>query len=180
MPKLKKPGKHPVRALLLLTQPTVMVLIAMVLLMLWRVPTLIQVDIIVDLPEPLSDETELFSFPELDTFSSFKIKQGKIHYPDFPKKESIVLTTPVRIELKPLATFQVKEISRDLERKEIRLQISGIVERIRSTVNGVKQDHRLTRFEELTHSRSAMFLGIAAWVVLTAIGWYKVYQELKA
>jgi hypothetical protein len=177
MVESQKSKRHPVRALLLLTQPTVIVLAAILFMVHWRIPTMIRLDLVVTFSESPSEH---IPFPKSDTISSFTIQRGEISYPDFPDKKMVVLSTPAQIELKPLERFQIQEISRDSETQQVRFQISGIAERVQVTVNGVIQDYRLTQFERFKHSQTAFFGGIAAWIFFTAIGWYKVYQELKA
>ncbi len=180
MPKPRKSNRHPVRALLLLTQPTVMVLAAILFIAHWRIPTMIRLNIIVNLPKSITEASEHIPFSTPDAVFSFTIQRGDISYPDLPDKQRIALTTPARLTLKPFDTFQVEEISRDLDKQEIGFQIAGVAERVQMTVNGVVQDYRLTQFDQFKHSQTAFFGGIAVWIFFTAIGWYKVYQELKA
>ncbi len=177
--KSKKRKSHPVRALLLLTQPTAIILLAVLLSLQWRIPTLIQVDMIVEFSEVALDRTEMLSLLESGQFRSFMIKQGEIRYPDFPEMDVVLLANPVKIELVAVTEFQVEHVAENSASQEIRFQLSGLTERIRSVSDEGFRDHRLTQFDRLKHSWVAIFLGIAAWVVFTVIGWIKMYQELN-
>lgn len=177
--QIKKRKTHPVRALLLLTQPTVLVLVAVVVSVQWRIPTLIRANILLESTEIASLETRLIPLLESGQIHTFIVKQGEIRYPDFPDRDIVVLPSPVKIELKPLTRFRVENVVKNPERQEIQCQFSGIAEHFRTESHDGLQDLRLTQFDKLIHSRKTMFLGIALWVVFTVIGWVKLYQELK-
>lgn len=176
----KKRKSHPVRALLLLAQPTVILLAVVIVALQWRIPTVIQANMTVAFSEVVTNETELILLLQSDRVQSFKIKEGEIRYPDFSDMDVVVLTTPVRIELKPVGQFRVENVARNLERQEIRFQLFGMAEHIRIVSDGGVQDLRSTRFTVLKRSRTALFMGMTAWAIFTAAGWFKVYQELKA
>ena len=178
-PQSQKRKSSPIRALLLLTQPTVLVLVIAIVFMQWRIPTLIQIDFAIALPEFLSKEEILISAWKTGNLYSPLVIKGTLQYPNFPKLEDIPFSTFEKIQLTPTGQFQVKEISRDSARQEIQFRLSGMAEQLQIASEGVLYDRRLTKFDEVKHSLPLMCLGFAAWGLLTAVGWFKIYQELK-
>ena len=166
------------RALLLLTQPTVVVLALVVVLMQWRIPTAIQTTLTIVLPPPGDVETIITSL-EAGEFPLSRIKSLEIHYPDFPKIRPISMANITQIELKAIGGLHVKELIRNLEDQGIQLQVNGTVEYCRIATTNRRQDLRMTRFDLLRHSQRALGGLVIIWIVFTVIGWMKLYQELK-
>jgi hypothetical protein len=178
MSRSSQDKSHPVRALLLLTQPTVVVLALVLVLMQWRIPTLIQATLTVVLPPPGDAEAMIASL-ETGEFSPSDVKNLEIHYPDFPKIRAVILTNMTSIELKVIGALDIEELSRNPEQQERELQMIGTVEYFRIATNSRRHDLRMTRFDVLRHSQRAMGGIGVIWILFTLIGWLKLYQELK-
>jgi hypothetical protein len=174
----KKQKSHPLRSLLLLTQPSVAILAMMVLLMQWRVPTPLRITLRTDLPQ--SAEFESLSVDmQSGRLPLARIRQFEIDYPDFPKMRPVTLTEPDRIELAPLGELHVADPDRDPERGEMLWRIEGSVSRFSIFSKGIHKDLRMTRFDLLLHSRPGLYALLASWFLFTAFGWFKLYQELR-
>ncbi len=165
---------HPVRAIFLITQPAFVALAALLLLVSWRVPTRIRATLLISAAN--SDVEVPYDRSQSATFS---VLRGEIQYADFPKKSPVLLKKPVTLTLTPADTFQVQTLSTDTQQRNFRLHLSGLAEQMERTSNGVTRDLRLTWFDEIKDSPSRMLVMMGVWLLITAIGWYKAYQELK-
>ena len=106
---------------------------------------------------------------------------GEITYPDYPKKEKVVVAKNQVIGLGDLKNLVITELSFDPEQKAIRLRLEGTVGRIQTLAGTVKQDQRLTRFDALWHgAKTAILFSIVIWVFSATLGGYKLYKELHA
>ena len=169
---------QPGRALLLLTQPTVVVLALVFVLMQWRIPTVVQMTLTIDMSQ--TDDVEaMITSMEAGEFSSSTVKKLEIHYPDFPKIRPVTMIRVQNIELKVAGEFHVKELLHNAAQQERQFQVSGLVEALRITTDRRRQDLRMTRFNVLLHSQRAMMGILVIWLIFTAIGWFKIYLELK-
>ncbi len=180
MQGFKKPKRrHPVRALVFLAQPTVILVVILFVLVYWRVPTRVQVELVVDQKTFTVDMADTTAILRAINNQTIFIKEGTISYPGYPEIKTITFTFPGRIELEGLEDFQLEEIARNVEYREIRLRLDGIAKYIRTGSPESFQDRRLTRFDTLKNSLWVVILGIVAWLIATIIGWYRLYDELK-
>ena len=83
------------------------------------------------------------------------------------------------IELKPAGNIQIKERARNFEQQEAELEMTGIVEYCRIRSKSKIRDIRMSRFDVLIHSQRALWGLLALWMAFTALGWFKMYQELR-
>ncbi len=170
---------RPIRALLLLTQPTVLVFIVLLVLMQWRVPTRIQAEFFITHFEESKNTAESLALLEIGNLSRFRVQKGDINFPEFPEREKVTLLAQQQVELQAVDTFLVEELAVDKEQSSMfHIRVSGVAKQIRSSFDGKMQDQRVTKFDVLKHSTVAMLAGIVLWGVLTVIGWLKVYQAL--
>ncbi len=174
----KKQKSHPIRSLLLLTQPSVAILAVMVLLMQWRVSTPLRMTLRTALPQAAEFE-DLNADMQSGRLPLLLIRHIEIDYPEFPKMRSATFTDVDRLELDPLGELRVTELKRDPAGQEILWQLEGSVSRFNIRSQGIHRDLRMNRFDLLLHSRSALYGLVAAWMLFTAFGWFKLYQELR-
>lgn len=174
----KKQKSHPIRSLLLLTQPSVAILAVMVLLMQWRVPTTLQITLRTELPQA-AELANLMADMQSGRLSLSRIRQLDIYYPDYPKMRTVTFTELEKLKLEPLGELRVTELERDVSRQEMLWQLEGRVRRLSIRSQGLLRDLRMTRFDLLLHSRWALYGLLGAWILFTAFGWFKLYQELK-
>ena len=176
----RRRNRHPVRALLLLTQPSVAILAVMLILMQWRVPTAVLITLTLDMAHTEIDNTEMMSHLPSGKIPLSIVKDGEIRYSDFPGKSPVILTSVKQVELQPAGQFQIIAIKRDAEEQDIRLQLAGVAGQLRTTSkHGLLRDHRVTQFDVLRQSRFGLWSIILGWLFFSGVGWFKLYQELK-
>lgn len=176
----RKRNRHPVRALLLLTQPSVAILAVMLILIQWRVPTAVLIQLTMDMAHTEIDNTEMISHLPSGKIPLSLVKEGEIRYVDFPGKSPVILTSVKQVELQPVGQFQIIEMKRDAEQQDLRFQLVGVAKQIRTTSkHGVLRDHRVTQFDVLRQSRFGLWGIILGWLFFSGVGWFKLYQELK-
>jgi hypothetical protein len=172
-------GKHPIRAFLFLSQPTILVVGIIFVLVFWHVPTRVRIELVVTqetFAVGMTDTTKiLHAIHDRTVF----VKKGKISYPEYSEIKAITFTFPDRIEVEELEKFQIEEITIDPERKEIRLCLDGVARHISTGSAEFWQDHRLTQFDRLKNSHWVVLLGAIGWLAATIAGWYRLYKELK-
>ena len=173
-PQTKKQNRRPGRALLLLTQPTFIVIVTVIILIQWRIPTRIDIDLNINRAELATRTT-----PTPSLLQTIPVRKGKINYPDYPHLDPVAFVFPERIEFQPADKFQVEEIEPDSNQAELRFRLVGVAEKCIIRSSGGLKDCRLTRFDTLRHARTTIFVGVLFWATSTAVGWYKLYQELK-
>ena len=174
----KKQKNHPIRSLLLLTQPSVAVLAIMVVLMQWRVPTPLRIILRTELPQAEEFES-LVKDIQSRRLSLSRIQQLEVHYPAFPKMHPVKFIDAENLELESLGDLRVAELERNPSTQEMLWQLEGRVSRFKVFSRGIHKDLRMTRFDRLLDSRPALYGLIAGWMLFTAFGWFKAYQELK-
>jgi hypothetical protein len=172
-------GKHPVRALLLLTQPTVILIAVILILVHWRIPTQVQLELIVDQETFTAGTTEAAAVLRAINNQTILVREGTISYADDPDIKAIPFTFPDRLEVEALNDFRIEEIAANTQHHTIRLSLEGIAKRIRIVSPAFLRDCRLTQFDTLKNSRWVVILGIMGWLAATIIGWYRLYGELK-
>ena len=166
--------RHPVRALVLLAQPTLMIIVTIIVLIQWRLPT--SVRIILRIPLTADSYQQNLTPAQLQ---SLPVRSGRLEYPDYPQFGAVMFAAPEQFEFQPRGQFQIQKIIPDPEHAEQQVHLVGMAESlILHTPHGVR-DCRLTRFDILSQSPFAIILGIAVWLLFTAIGWYRLYQEVK-
>ena len=171
--------RHPVRALLLLTQPTILAVVVVVVCLQWRVPTLIHLEGIITWNGAFLDNAEIQGRIASAEFFPAEVRQIVIQYPEYPEMLPKRMILPGMLFLRPVDTIRVEKFSPDLLQREIRISLAGQVTQISLRQERQSYDYRLTMFDRLKHSSLALGAGIGAWLVLTVMGWVKLYQELK-
>jgi hypothetical protein len=169
-------GKHPVRALVFLTNPTVLLLAVIFFLFSWRIPTHVQIEFVVEQTTVLAEEAVASFQP--GNGQTIVIPEGKISYPDYPDIPSVTFLSPEQIEFEAKGDFTIDEVLQKAEGKRV-LRFHGIVTHLRSGTSDAFQDRRLTQFDRVRSTRWAMWIGVGVWLIATGIGWYRLYQELK-
>lgn len=177
MKRLK--GKHPVRALVFLSHPTVILIVILFVLVSWRIPTQVQIELVVAQETFAVDTTAITALLRAVNKQTIIVKEGKISYPDYPEINVVTFTFPERIVIEVLEEFRVEEIGQGSEHKEIRIRLHGVAKHISTGSTEFLQDRRLTQFDTLKKSRWMVWLGILGWITATIIGWYRLYKEVE-
>lgn len=172
-------AKHPLRTLVFLTHPTAILIVILFVLAYWRVPTWVQIELVVDQEAFAVETTDTKAILHSLNKQTIVVKEGKISYPEYPEINAVVFTFPERIVVEVLEKFRIEKFVRDSEHKEIRIRLNGVAKRISTGLPGSLQDHRLSHFDALKKSRWVVWLGILGWLTATIIGWYRVYKELE-
>lgn len=177
---IRRRKNQPVRALLLFSQPTVLALALTVILMQWRVTTVVQVDMIAVFAECCSNQTMLRARVASGEFFPADVRQVLIRYPEYPEIKEKITTTVGKFVFVPLDRFVISSFACDAACQEVRVVAEGLTEQVYLTrENQTREDYRLTMFDKVTHSSIALGSGVILWILLTALGWVKVYGELK-
>jgi hypothetical protein len=105
--------------------------------------------------------------------------EGYISYPDFPGIPARTFDASNFIAIDPLDDFQIVEMVLDTHNKGFRFLLEGMVENIRTKskkLSDEPKDHRLTRFDILTHPNSIfqweVWCCILVWGAMGTVGWY--------
>ncbi|GAK56300.1 hypothetical protein U27_03262 [Candidatus Vecturithrix granuli] len=171
---------QPVRALLLFSQPTVFALMMAVILMQWRVATVVQVDMIAACPECCFNETVLRARVASGEFFPTNVRQINIRYPEYPEIKEKMTTVAGKFMFAALDRIVIRSFACDAACQEIRIVLKGKANQAYLTQeNQLYEDYRLTMFDKVRHSSIARGSGVILWILLTALGWVKVYRELK-
>ena len=171
--------RRPVRALLLLTQPTLLALIVVVVCLQWRVPTLIHLEGIVPWNDAFVDKEEIQGRIASGEFFPTEVRHIVIRYPEYPEMSLKRAMSSATLFLRPVDAIHVEKFSPDLLQQEVQISLAGQVTQISLRQERQSYDYRLTLFDRLKHSSYALVAGIALWLGLTAAGWMNVYHELK-
>lgn len=172
-------GKHPVRALVFLTHPTVILIVILVILVYWRIPTRVQIDLVVDQETFMVDTTDTTAILRSINNQAILVREGKINYPENPEINPVGFTFPERIVVEALDEFRIEKMTRVPAHKEIRFGLKGVAKRISTGSSEALQDHRLTQFHMLKKSQWLVWIGILGWITATILGWYRLYEEMK-
>jgi hypothetical protein len=172
-------GKHPVRALVFLTHPTVILIAFLLVLVFWRVPTRVQIELVVDQETFAIDTTDPTAILRSINNQTIVVKEGKISYPEYPEINAVTFTFPERITVEILEEFRIEGIVQNPEHKEIRFRLNGVAKRISTGSAESLQDCRLTQFDALKKFQWIVWIGILGWIAATIIGWYRLYKELE-
>jgi hypothetical protein len=172
-------GKHPVRALVFLSHPTVILIAILVILAYWRVPTRVQIDLVVDQETFIVDTADTEAILHSINNQAMLVKEGTISYPENPEINTIGFTFPERIVVEALDEFRIEKMTRVPEHKEIRFGLEGVAKRISTGSSEALHDHRLTQFHTLKKSQRLVWIGILGWITATILGWYRLYEEMK-
>ena len=169
-------GHHPARALLFVTNPTMVLLAVLFTLFMWRIPSRVQIDLV------LEYQAEAGDLPETDVLiqriqeQALTIKEGHIRYPEFPDIAPVKFVFPERLELQG-QTLQVESMQ-PLAPHEWFVQLGGIVTHLTTGTPEVPHDRRLTQFDMVRASPRLLWTGIALWLIATILGWFRAYQAL--
>lgn len=171
-------GKHPVRALVFLTNPTVILIIILFVLVYWRIPTRVQIELVVDQETFAVDPTDPTAILRSINEQTMVVKEGKINYPEYPEISAVAFTFPERITVEVLEEFRIEGIAQNPDHKEIRFRLNGVAKRISTGSTESLQDRRLTQFDALKKSQWIVWTGILGWISATIIGWYRLYKTI--
>lgn len=171
-------GKHPVRALVFLTNPTVILIAIIAFLLCWRIPTHVQIELVVEHTSQAVPAEEVISMLQSENNRTVSVKAGKISYPEYPDLAPVTFVSPEQIVFEIKGTFALEDIQPASEHGR-QLYVEGIVTYLSTGTPGAFQDRRLTQFDRVRSSRRAVWIGIGVWLAATVIGWYRVYQELN-
>jgi len=167
-------NRHPVRALLFLTNPTMILLAVLLLLFSWRIPTRARIDVIVEASGRIEEEHVIRNIQN----QLITIREGRISYPDFPDLGEIQFTSPERLEIEAEDVhIDILDSPPSPGKQNIRLE--GVFTRLLIRASETVSDRRLTQFDKVKASPELIWTGIGLWLVTTIIGWLRVYQELN-
>ncbi len=170
-------GKHPVRSLLFLTNPTMILLGALLLMFSWRVPTNVQIE------ATLSSSEKLRSQPVEELIASLQnrtllIIEGQILYPDWPDRAVVHFAAPERLEFSG-QDLQVTILEHPTSR-HWHIRLEGVVSSVNIVTPDRTTDLRLTQFDRLKASPMLVWAGGGLWLLATIFGWIRVFQALNA
>lgn len=195
--------KQPVRALLLLSQPTVLALVITAIMMQWRVTTVVRVDMIVEFADCCVNETNpRFHIMVMQTTLQYRgggfnetmlrarlasgaffpvdVRQIIIRYPEYPEIREKITRVGGQFVVVPFDRVEIRSAACEATCQEIRIELEGRADQAYLTrEHHIREDYRLTMFDEVIHSSIALGSGVIVWMVLTALGWVIVYRELK-
>ena len=172
----KTPRRVSIQNVMFFTQPSLLICVALVAFMYWRVPTRIDMTIAVNAPSYAFDRAALPNSLNDGTFPLAQIHRITVVFPDFPKQPPVEMSNIRAMHLVYDETLRV-EIQEVGGVSNVRLQ--GIVRDFRIHAGGLWHEMRRTQFDRLMASRSGIWWILGGWLLLTSIGWVKVYQALK-
>lgn len=170
-------SSHPLRALVLFTQPSLFVVAAVLLCLQWRVPTLVRLELRIPWKDALADEVDIQARLVSGEWFPVEVQQLVVHYPEYPEIPTQRATQSGTLFVRPVDAMTVEQYSPDVRQQNVQIVVQGEVSQI-FLKQEQQHDYRLTMFDRLIHSYYALAVVIALWLLLTAIGWVKVYQEL--
>lgn len=173
---LKTSRRVSIRSVMFFTQPSLLICVALVVFMYWRIPTRIELMIMVNAPSSAFDRAALPNSLNDGTFPLARINRMTVVFPDFPKQRPFEMANIREVYLIPLEPPRI-EIQEADGLSNIRLQ--GIVSEFRARSGQVWHDLRRTQFDRLMASRAGIWLILGGWLLLTSVGWIKIYQALK-
>lgn len=77
---------------------------------------------------------------------------GTLSFPDYPDMTTSVIKPPDFIGFDDLRTFSIKTIQWDDEHQGLRFDLDGIAGHVRSGIEQLATDHRITQFDALWHN----------------------------
>jgi len=132
--------------------------------------------IMINAPSSAFDGAALPNSLNDKTFPLARISRMTVVFPDFPKQQPFEMANIREVHLIPDKPLRI-EIQEAGGLSNVRLQ--GIVSEFRIHAGGIWRDVRRTQFDRLMASRSGIWLILGGWLLLTGIGWFKIYQALK-
>lgn len=170
---------HPGRALLFITNPTMILLATIILLLSWKIPTEVHLDLVLEYRKEDAFIHDAASIIAAIQRKTVLVKEGHLSYPDHPEITSIYFVLPGQLEISSGETgLQIQEEIR-LSERHVRIRLEGQVNSLKIETSEQLVDRRLTQLDNVKTSPKLMWTGIGLWLVATIIGWIRVYQELK-
>ena len=165
-----------IQSVMFFTQPSLLICVALVVFMYWRIPTRIDMLIAVNAPLSAFERAALPNSLNDGTFPLARISRITVIFPDFPKQPPLEMLNirEMRLMSEQLIVVEVQEFG---DTSHVRLQ--GVVREFRTYAGGIWRDARRTQFDRLMVSRFGIWWILGGWLLLTSIGWVKVYQALK-
>lgn len=165
-----------IQSVMFFTQPSLLLCVALVVCMYWRIPTRLDMMIVVNAPLSTFDRAALPNSLNDGTFPLARISRMTVVFPDFPKQPPVEMSNiqAMRLMSEQPMFVEIHEVG---GLSNVRLQ--GIVSEFRIHAGGIWRDLRRTQFDRLMASRSGIWLILGGWLLLTGIGWFKIYQALK-
>ena len=106
---------------------------------------------------------------------------GEIRYPDFPTKDKVVVDSRDFLELDRLDRFFISELTLAADGRNMHMRLSGIAGEVQTLAGAVREDRRLTRFDNLWYgSKATVLFSILVWAFTVTVGAYKFYKEFKS
>ncbi len=170
-------NKHPVRSLLFLTNPTMILLGALLLLFSWRVPTNVRIEALAASSEDLRSQPAADLILKLQN-QSLMLLEGQVSYRDFPDRIAVNFTAPARFEFSG-ESVQMINIER-LSSQKWQIRLDGVVSSASIVSSDKARDLRLTQFDRLKNSPALLWTGGGLWLLATILGWIRVFQALNA
>ncbi len=162
--------------ILFFTQPSLLICVMLVVFMHWRIPTRIDMTLVVNAPSSAFDRAALPKSLNDGTFPLVRINRITVVFPDFPKQTPLEMSNIRAMHLVYDEALRV-EIQEVGGVSNVRLQ--GVVGELRIDAGGIWHDARRTQFDRLMASRSGIWWILGGWLLLTGVGWIKMYQALK-
>ncbi|GAK48943.1 hypothetical protein U14_00155 [Candidatus Moduliflexus flocculans] len=172
---LKTPRHVSLQSVMFFTQPSLLLCVALVVFMYWRIPTRIDMTLAVDTPPSAFDRAALPGSLNDGRFPLDRIRRMIVMFPDFPKQRSVEMSNIREMHLMSEQPMRV-EIQEVGGASNIRLQ--GIVSEFRTRAGGLWHEMLRTQFDRLMASRFGIWMILGGWLLLTGVGWIKIYQAL--
>ena len=173
---LKTPQRVSLQSVMFFTQPSLLLCVALVAFMYWRIPTRIDMMLTVDAPPSAFDRAALPGSLNDGRFPLNRIHRMLVMFPDFPKQQPVEMSNIREMRLMSEQPMRV-EIQDVGGASNVRLQ--GIVSEFRTHAGGLWHEMRRTQFDRLMASRLGIWIILGGWLLLTGVGWIKIYQALK-
>ena len=173
---VKTPRRVSIQNVMFFTQPSLLICVALVASMYWRIPTRIDMVIAVSAPSSAFGRAALPNSLNDGTFPLSRISRMTVEFPDFPKQRSFDVSNIQEMRLIFDGTFRadVQDVG---GMSNVRLQ--GVVSEFHARSGQVWHELRRTQFDRLMASRSGIWLILGGWLLLTGVVWIKIYQALK-
>ena len=165
-----------IQSVMFFTQPSLLICVALVAFMYWRIPTRIDMLIAVNAPLSAFERAALPNSLNDGTFPLARISRITVIFLDFPKQPPFETTNIQNVHLISEKALRV-EIQDAGDRSEVRLH--GVVHEFKMRSGSIWRDMRRTQFDRLMASRFGIWWILGGWLLLTGVGWIKMYQALK-
>lgn len=172
-------NRHPGRAFLLLTQPTILAVTVVIICLQWRVPTVVHLDFTASWNDAIADVADVQARIISGAFFPVETHQLTVRYPENPEIPPRRNSQPGVLFLRSGDTLVIEDAAADFQQQEVQISLIGEVALLSLRQEKQEYDYRLTMFDRLVHSSYALGAGLALWLLLTAIAWVKLYQELQ-